>query len=506
DRIEVGREIGGLGYAAMDVAAVVVYDRALSASERAEVEAYLQEKYLGGALSRNRPEHSGRVVYEVEYPEGWSLVGLLDEAADLQPGGGSDVGCGGDAVGVVAADVEEVRAYVAGARRAVREDYAAASPTRLVPGQGYWMKRPRAATTRFCGDPRAPVERRLSVGWNLISGPACTAPAAEVLGQSGVVPGTLYGFDGGYYPVGDPADEHADVLQPGRAYWVKAAEEVVLSLGCREASQTPTRHAGGAQGAGRLRAPAVSGDPGTPTLDPARLGRLTVRDAGGNEQRLYFAAGDAKAEAARHAEQFALPPPPPAGAFDARFEGDLRLAPDAETVVWVQAAAFPLRVEVSGLADGGAAYELEVLPESGPPVTYPFVPAAGDRGHARGHVLASVVETAGPGGAGAVALRLRRHAEAVPSAFALLGTYPNPFTAEASLAFDLPEDAEVQLEVYDVLGRRVLRVSEPAVSAGADRRLRLSATHLAAGTYFFRLAARMSSETAVETGRFTVVR
>ncbi|MEQ1851565.1 MAG: HYR domain-containing protein, partial [Chthoniobacteraceae bacterium] len=42
----IGAEIGNLGYAGMDVAAVLLYDRALSASERAEVEAYLRTKFL----------------------------------------------------------------------------------------------------------------------------------------------------------------------------------------------------------------------------------------------------------------------------------------------------------------------------------------------------------------------------------------------------------------------------------------------------------------------------
>ncbi|MEQ1850418.1 MAG: HYR domain-containing protein, partial [Chthoniobacteraceae bacterium] len=45
-KLVIGAEIGGLGYVGMDVAAVVLYNRALSASERADVEAYLRSKYL----------------------------------------------------------------------------------------------------------------------------------------------------------------------------------------------------------------------------------------------------------------------------------------------------------------------------------------------------------------------------------------------------------------------------------------------------------------------------
>ncbi len=46
DQIVLGEEISGAGFADMDVAAVLIFDRALSSTERARVEAYLQEKYL----------------------------------------------------------------------------------------------------------------------------------------------------------------------------------------------------------------------------------------------------------------------------------------------------------------------------------------------------------------------------------------------------------------------------------------------------------------------------
>ncbi|MCA9260856.1 MAG: PKD domain-containing protein, partial [Planctomycetales bacterium] len=46
NRIVIGQEISGLGYVDIDVAAVLVYDHALSELERLQVEAYLEDKYL----------------------------------------------------------------------------------------------------------------------------------------------------------------------------------------------------------------------------------------------------------------------------------------------------------------------------------------------------------------------------------------------------------------------------------------------------------------------------
>jgi PKD repeat protein len=46
DRLVIGQEIGGLGYGDLDVAAVLIYDRALSELERHQTQAYLHDKYL----------------------------------------------------------------------------------------------------------------------------------------------------------------------------------------------------------------------------------------------------------------------------------------------------------------------------------------------------------------------------------------------------------------------------------------------------------------------------
>jgi DNA/RNA endonuclease YhcR with UshA esterase domain len=94
----------------------------------------------------------------------------------------------------------------------------------------------------------------------------------------------------------------------------------------------------------------------------------------------------------------------------------------------------------------------------------------------------------------------------VPVAFGVEGNYPNPFAGRTALRFDLPADAEVRVEVYDVMGRRVLAVPAVAVSAGAGQSLALDADGLAAGTYLWRLTADTAGESFTQTGRMTIVR
>ncbi|HYE96577.1 MAG TPA: T9SS type A sorting domain-containing protein, partial [Rubricoccaceae bacterium] len=93
-----------------------------------------------------------------------------------------------------------------------------------------------------------------------------------------------------------------------------------------------------------------------------------------------------------------------------------------------------------------------------------------------------------------------------PAAFALRGAYPNPFNPSTTLRFDLPTNAAVTAEVYDVLGRRVLRLGPQEIAAGAGRVLRLDGSGLPSGAYLYRVTARMGARTEAATGRFTLVR
>ncbi len=94
---------------------------------------------------------------------------------------------------------------------------------------------------------------------------------------------------------------------------------------------------------------------------------------------------------------------------------------------------------------------------------------------------------------------------ALPTTFTLRGTYPNPLATSTTVRYDLPTDAEVGLEVYDVLGRRVLTLEPQLVTAGANRTLTVDAA-LPSGTYLYRVTAETATEMLTETGRMTIVR
>jgi hypothetical protein len=91
--------------------------------------------------------------------------------------------------------------------------------------------------------------------------------------------------------------------------------------------------------------------------------------------------------------------------------------------------------------------------------------------------------------------------QSVPDEFALKKTYPNPASGQATVEYALPEQAEVTIGVYDVLGRRVATLVDSPEQAGRHT-VRLSAGQMPSGTYF----VRMQAEGFRQTRRLTVVR
>ena len=66
--------------------------------------------------------------------------------------------------------------------------------------------------------------------------------------------------------------------------------------------------------------------------------------------------------------------------------------------------------------------------------------------------------------------------------------YPNPFNPTTTLSYSLAAKTQVQLRVYDVLGREVVTLVNRTQDAGTYR-VAFDATNLASGNYFVILNA-----------------
>jgi len=79
-------------------------------------------------------------------------------------------------------------------------------------------------------------------------------------------------------------------------------------------------------------------------------------------------------------------------------------------------------------------------------------------------------------------------AGSVPTEFALFQNYPNPFNANTRLKYALRVDCHVQLEVYNVLGQKVVTLVDEFQSAG-HHSINWDAGELGSGMYLYRLQA-----------------
>jgi Secretion system C-terminal sorting domain len=82
----------------------------------------------------------------------------------------------------------------------------------------------------------------------------------------------------------------------------------------------------------------------------------------------------------------------------------------------------------------------------------------------------------------------------VPNQYTLYQNYPNPFNPTTTIKFNLPQAAEVNLTVYNILGEKVMTLANGMLEAGFHS-VEFNASNLASGTYIYRLQASNFVET-----------
>jgi hypothetical protein len=329
-------------------------------------------------------------------------------------------------------------------------------------GDGYWFNC-SAGTHTVTGSVPTPPTAEAGAGWNVVGPYADSVDVASIGTEpSGILGSAFYGFDpiSGYTV--------ADTLAPGQAYWVKTSEAGVINF-AGSAPASPTLAAKMATRSAKKAAQTTA---------------LVVSDANGRSTTLQVGTDLAEAQLRRNA----LPPKPPAGIFDVRFEGGRSVASfdadaeDALAALDLQGATYPitLRLEDESATDlrlqvkqgDGAAADVQTLSTEQPSVT---LQSAGGTVHV------------GP--------------QPLPEEFALKNSYPNPVAGQATINYALPEQSQVTLEVYDVLGRRVATLVNREKEAG-EYSVRLDAADLSSGNYFY----RMRAGDFTQTRRLVVVR
>jgi hypothetical protein len=82
----------------------------------------------------------------------------------------------------------------------------------------------------------------------------------------------------------------------------------------------------------------------------------------------------------------------------------------------------------------------------------------------------------------------------VPTEYSLGQNYPNPFNPTTSVAYSLPEEARVKLEVYNTLGQVVTVLVDGQQEAGYHQ-VEWNAGEMPSGVYFYRITANSFTAT-----------
>jgi hypothetical protein len=179
---------------------------------------------------------------------------------------------------------------------------------------------------------------------------------------------------------------------------------------------------------------------------------------------------------------FAMPPAPPAGALDARFE-----TADGGSMVQTHAAKVTEPVEFS-VAVQSDAYPLTVSWKVGGAASYEMTDGQGTKAMTgEGSVKITNSEL------NKFSVKLVGDGQ-LPADFALSQNYPNPFNPTTSIKFALPVQSKVRMDIYNVLGQRVRTLTNNDLAAGYHVAewdgTGNAGQQLASGVYFLQLSAQ----------------
>ncbi|HJM47307.1 MAG TPA: C25 family cysteine peptidase [Candidatus Marinimicrobia bacterium] len=274
-------------------------------------------------------------------------------------------------------------------------------------GNGYWLRFPESDMHLITGIRVDELALELIEGWNLISGISFDISLNAVVDPGDIlVPNTLYGFGTNGY-------QGSDELTPGKGYWLRAYESGPIFLSTGAVARTAETN-----------------------LNFDDLSWINI-----NGQKLYFDIPVAEKDIL----QFSLPPKPPSGAFDVRFEGDWKLC-NGECVIEIMSQEdlqidYQLFGEEWVLTDINSGQEFILNPE-GSSVSFTVEPTS--------H------------------MSLRKKGRVVPETFSLYPAFPNPFNPETTLRFFVPRESQfITLNIINVRGQMVKTLVSGEVSYGA---------------------------------------
>ncbi len=304
--------------------------------------------------------------------------------------------------------------------------------TTITPGMGYWMKN-NGAQIYNTGDewpaiqfvPRDPIS--VGTGWNIIGGYEETVLTSNLTTiPSGLINSPIFEYSIGYHIAAN--------LKPGYGYWAKltAAGQIVI----------PEYIAKGEQ---------------SKVWFPQDWGKIVFTDASEKSYILYCVRDDIDLS------QYELPPVPPPGMFDIRYETN-RIAEKLDGYlkqIDFKGVQFPLKLKTEGI-------DIRVADENGK-ILIPNLKSGEEILISDGAMQKIAVSTI-----------------EIPKEYKLEQNYPNPFNPGTTIQFALPKHTKLKITLYNLLGERIATIAEGTYEAGYHK-VTYNAGSISSGVYFYSL-------------------
>lgn len=317
-------------------------------------------------------------------------------------------------------------------------------------GVGNWIRLSGTETVSVNPPFLTSITRNLNSGWYLISGPGMPVAFSDIEDPNGVlVAGSLQGYNGsGYAP--------ADTLKPGRGYWVNASGNGSITISSDITSMATKQLA-------------------KSLTDPAGFVAFRVRTKEKESPKFYL-GGSLSEQGDLNPLSFSMPPLPPTGAFDIRFDNNSRLVDGANGTLLVRSPGDSLTLTHANQTDDKLKFSFirensdeEEAFEIGPDESVKFSAEGVNQINVQTGLASSVDGV-----------------EERPKRIELSQNYPNPFNPSTVISYNLPQQGAVSLQVFDMTGRRIAVLAEEFQAAGAYT-YEFDASNLSSGVYMYRL-------------------
>ncbi len=306
----------------------------------------------------------------------------------------------------------------------------------LKTGRGYWMKFMQAGSVQVIGQKVSEYSLNLPAGWNLI-GPFdfSVQMSGITTNPPNIIASNFFKYDNGY--------KFAEILEVGQGYWIKLSQAGTLQFQLTFSKDFASVY----------------------DLLKDEM-KIKISDRDGNRTELFILKK-------QNSNSFELPPAPPAGIFDVRFDDNklAELYDNEYKLIRISSSSYPITIELEG-------FNAEIKDCINEKIINKFL--------LEGEKLLINDER--------INLLKIRPAEIVYD-FTLYQNYPNPFNPVTTIKFSLPENLNVKVTIYDILGRKIKELINQKLDAGIHS-IEFDATELTSGVYFYK----------IDTGKFSDVK